>query len=281
MQLKKKGISYLLLCGFVLSSAVYASGPTIYKDKHHYKDYKDMPAQSYNHFEVIGAGGIAKLDAGNGTLGVTSSEKDSLVQTNSNNWNTQAAQLGVGYIYYFGHATPYSENAQWFTSIEPQVNLYYLASNSINGYVSRFQNPSYSGISFDIPLHSTRLMLDAALTAVSWRRLSLYGIAGIGEAWNRISYSDSVNNNAGSSCPNQRVSLGSNTNTNFVWEAGLGLNFEASQRVGVSLEYLYTHLGTVKASGGGNEGSVTSPVISSPSFNLKSQTALLGLHIAI
>jgi opacity protein-like surface antigen len=262
------------------SSSDNAYQQQVFKDKRHYKDYKDPAPVDYNHFEILGAGGIAKLDAGNSQLGVTGSEQDRLVQTNSNNWNTAAAQLGVGYVYYFGNARPYSKKVQWFPSIEPEINGYYLASNSINGYVSRFNSPAYNDLSFDIPLHSARLMLDAALTVVSWRRTSLYGIAGIGEAWNRISYSDSEKNTS-PICTNQRVSLSSNTNTNFVWEVGAGLNYDVTRRVGVSLEYLYTHLGTVKTSGDANTGSIATPVISSPSFNLKSQTALLGLNIAL
>ena len=199
-----KGLSYLAC--YLAANAAFASTPakTLPTQKHEYKHtylikgephYKGafQPEKPRNHFEVIGAGGIAKLNAGNSQLGVTSSETDTLHQTNSNSWNTLAGQLGVGYVYYFRNAQQYPEHVQWFSSIEPQLNLYQLSSNSIDGNVLRFNNPNFNQLTYDIPFHSTRLMLDAALTVATWKKLSLYAIAGIGNAWNRASYSDTSN----------------------------------------------------------------------------------------
>lgn len=282
----KKGISYLLLCCFALSCSVFASTSRHhhkYHNHHHY-GYKGegrpvfTPEIMPNHFEVIGAGGVAALDAENSRLGVTSSEIDKLVQTNSDDWNTAAGQLGIGYIYNFCHASRCSDRVQWFPSIEPELNLYYLSSNSIDGDVWRFGSPGFNDLTFDMPLRSTRLMLDVALTVAAWRQYSIYAIGGLGNAWNRLGYSDRDKGNL--PCPEQRLRLSSHTRSQFAWEVGGGLNFAFNDRIGLSLEYLFTHLGNVRTSGSGNAGILTTAIIPAH-FNLSSQTGLLGLHIAL
>ena len=290
MKLKMKELPFLLLCCLAFNGSGFAESVPVKKQvqkpehKYGYKGegYKDAvlaKEKTPGHFEVIGALGIAKLDAGNSTLGVTSSETDRLVQTNGNNWNTLAGQLGAGYVYYFRNAQRYSDHVQWFPSIEPELNLYYLSSNSIKGNVWRFNSPAFNDLTFDIPIRSTRLMLDAALTVAAWKKLSIYAIGGIGNVWNRVGYSDT--DNSGNPCPDQRLKLNSNTNSHFAWEAGAGLAFAFNDRVALSLEYLYASLGTVETAATGNTGTITAPVIVPAHFNLKSQTGLLGLHIAL
>ncbi|MDR3477659.1 MAG: outer membrane beta-barrel protein [Gammaproteobacteria bacterium] len=308
MKLRTKVLPYFFVCCLAVNSSAFASSTTTttqthrvthhahkhvqkHTHKHKYKygygkykgesDYKQLvaPVKSANHFEVIGGLGIAKLNAGNGELGVTSSETDKLVQTNSSSWNTFGAQLGAGYVYYMRGAQQYADHVQYFPSIEPELNLYYLSSNSIKGNVWRFNNSNFNQLTYDIPLHSTRLMLDAALTLASYKRFSVYAIGGIGNAWNRTSYSDV--DGANTPCPDQRLSLGSHNNSNFAWEAGAGLTFAFNNRINLSAEYLYTNLGRIKTSGSGNSGLITAPVISPAHFNLKTQTALLALHIAL
>lgn len=232
-----------------------------------------------NHIDIIGALGFASLGASDGYLGVTSSETDKLVQTNDNKWNTFAAQLGVGYVYYLRNYSPFSDQLQWFTAIEPQLNGYYLGQSSIKGDVWRFSDPTFNEMTFNMPIQSYRLMVDGALTVVSKRQYSLYAIGGIGNAWNRVGYSDADRN--GVPCADQFLDLNSNTRSSFAWEVGGGLFYSFNNRFALSLEYLYADLGNVKTPDTGFTGSITAPVLVPASFRLTSQAALLGLHIAI
>lgn len=232
-----------------------------------------------NHIDIIGAIGVANLAAGNGSLGVTSSETDTLVQTNGNNWNTLAAQLGVGYVHYLRNYNPYSDQVQWFTAIEPELNGYYLGQNSINGDVWRFGSPNFNDMTYNMPIDSYRLMLDGALTVVSKRQYSLYAIGGIGNAWNRVGYNDADRN--GIPCADQFLNLNSTTHSSFAWEAGAGLSYAFNNRFSLSLEYLYADLGNVQTSGTGFTGTITTPVLVPANFKLTSQAALFGLHVAI
>ncbi|CEG58387.1 SPOR domain-containing protein [Legionella fallonii] len=232
-----------------------------------------------NHIDFIGAIGVANLAADNGYLGVTSSETDTLVQTNGNNWNALAAQLGVGYVYYLRNYDPYSDQIQWFTAIEPELNGYYLGQSNIKGDVWRFGSPDFNDMTYDMPINSYRLMVDGALTVVSKRQYSLYAIGGIGNAWNRAGYSDASLN--GIPCADQSLNLNTATHSSFAWEVGAGLSYAFNNRFSLSLEYLYADLGNVQTSGTGFTGTISTPVLIPANFKLTSQAALVGLHVAI
>ncbi len=238
-------------------------------------------------FEIIGGLGGAQVNAGNSELGVTQSETDKLVQTNTNAWNSWIGQVGLGFIYYFGSPLRYSEQIQWFPSLEPELNLKQLSNNNITGNVWRFNSPAFNDLTFNTSLSSTRLMADAALTIASYKQFSIYAIGGIGNAWNRLDYSDidnagSGSGDAGGSCPDQRLRLDQHTSTNFAWETGVGLTYAINQRIGISIEYQYVNLGNPTTSATGDTGTITKPVIVAAQFNnLTSQTVLAGLHIAL
>jgi len=237
------------------------------------------PVMAQNHFEIIGAAGVANLKTGNGFLGVTTSETDRLVQTNRGDWDTFSGQLGVGYVYYFPGAQRYSESTQWFPAIEPEVNGYYIGQNNIEGDVWRFGSSEFNQMIYKMPTQSTRLMFDTALTILSKRQYSLYGIGGIGNAWNRVSYRDA--DRSGVPCVDQELHLNSSRHSNFAWEAGAGLSYAFNQHIALSLEYLYADLGKVNSSSEGTMGTITTPVLVPAHFNITAQSALLGLHIIV
>jgi hypothetical protein len=139
-----------------------------------------VPAASPDHFEVTGSLGIANFRADDSLLGVTSDETNKLVQTNANQWDAFGAQIGGSYVHYLHGAQRYSPQVQWFSSTEPQINLYYLGNADIEGDVWRFRDPRFNQLTFDAPIHSTRLMFDVALNIVSRKQLSLYAIGGLG-----------------------------------------------------------------------------------------------------
>ena len=221
--------------------------------------------------------GIAGLRANDTNLGVTESETDKLV--NKDAWGTFAAQLGIGYVYYFRDSQQYSDQTQWFPSIEPELNVYYLGGNSgLKGDVWRYGESQYNDLTYKASVNSVRLMFDAALTIVSHKHFSLYAKGGIGDAWNRMGYIDKDNDGLPT---NQRLNLNSHARSNFAWEVGGGLNCAFNDRIGLSLEYLYADLGKAKSSAAGSYGTITEPVIIPADFRIKAQTVLLGLHVTL
>lgn len=231
-----------------------------------------------DHYELIGAYGIAKGNWGDLQLGVTSNETDTLKQTNQSTWNAPVGQIGAGYVYYREHARAYSRYVQWLPSIEPEVN-FYASSNRINGTVYRFNNPGYNDLNYGSTINTMRLMLDAALTIVSKSKYSLFAIGGIGGARSTISYSDNGNGNDGCGLPS--LTLNNNNHKSFVWELGTGVAYAFTDRGNLSLEYLYTNYGNLKLPTSINNGSLTAPQISSTYARFYTQSVLLGLHIGL
>jgi len=230
------------------------------------------------YFELIGAGSVSAVIAGNGLLGVTGNEVDTLIQTNRNDWNSWGGQLGAGYVYFISNAQKYSDKVQWFPRIEPELNVYYTSYKN-SGDVFRFGSSAFNSLTYTIPVDSTRLMVDGALTVASWRQISTYIIGGIGNAWNRIGYRDEVA--VSTPCNIANLKLNNNNSSNFVWEAGAGLTYDINKNIALSFEYLYTDFGTLKTSGNGTAYGITTPLISPASFNFAAQGLLLGLHIVV
>jgi hypothetical protein len=230
-----------------------------------------------NHYEAIGALGVANLRPTNSQLGLTQSETDTLVPTNKRVWQTLAAQIGTGYLYFLRDSNLTPNSLHWLSSLEPQINFYYLTSSSLKGQIYRFSNPNFNDFTFNIPVNSSRLMLDLALTALTYKNLSAFGILGMGEAWTVLGYNESANGG----CPESGLSLANNSTLHFAWEVGGGLLYSFNERIGLSIEYLYTDLGRVRLSTTGNAGLITVPILNSGYFRLRSQTGLLGLHIAL
>ena len=98
MKSKANGFYSISLCCLALSGTVFAGA-------------MGGVMADPNHFDLIGAGGVANLMAGDGFLGVTSSETDRLVQTNRNAWNTFTGQVGL--------AMPIIFTARSFTQNRP------------------------------------------------------------------------------------------------------------------------------------------------------------------
>jgi outer membrane autotransporter protein len=260
--------------GFYLSiwSITLICSPVIFAGGMGPKSLEHTPG----YFELIGAGSLSAVIANNGQLGVTSDEIDTLVGTNRNAWNFWGGQLGLGYVYFLFNAQKYSDNIQWLPRIEPELNVYY-SSYTNAGDIYRFGSSAFNSLTYTIPVDSTRLMFDGALTVASWRQISAYLIGGLGNAWNRIGYRDEVKNTL---CNVENLNLNNNSSSNFVWEAGAGLAYDINKHIAISFEYLYTNFGTLNTSVNGNIDGITTPLISPASFNLATQGLLLGLHIA-
>lgn len=291
MQLMIKESLFSLVC-LSLSCSVFAAAPLkkhnlsySYNNHHPYRtyapDYKnEMPLilTNPNHWEIIGAGGIANVDAGHSYLGVTSSETDELVQTNEDDWKTAVEQAGIGFVYYFPNKQRFSCCTQWFPSIEPELN-YYHSSFHINGDVYRFSDPAFNEFSYKSTIETSRLMLDAALTVVSKGEYSLFVIGGIGEARHKVSYHDSGSVN--DPCNLAALRLSDRNQSNYVWEAGAGVAYAFNNRFNLSLEYLYTNFGKLKLTSSAHSTTLTIPQITPSPFTLHSQAVLLGLHVGL
>lgn len=233
------------------------------------------PAQVFheNHPEVIIAGGIAGAHTRDSHMQVTATEQDMLAQTNSYQWNTGLAQLGMGYVFYWADGPRISDDLRWFPTFEPMLNLYY-ADYDINGDVYRFNSILLDDVKYRTRVRNTRLLLDAALAIVSKGRFSFNLLLGVGEGWSTLNYRDKMGTAT-------RIRLNEERENNVVWEWGGGLNYAFNNCFNLSLQYIFTDLGRMHLASTGETNGIIAPTLAGPGFQVTTQAIMLGVHIAL
>lgn len=226
-------------------------------------------------FEILIFGGVTNVNATDTHVKVSDSDTDKFVQSNDNDWNAWTAQLGVGYVYPLTDELS-SGDVQWFPIINPQLNVYYLGNADIHSDVYLYGMDEYDFMDSAMDYDSTRLMFDLGLTIAQIDQFSVYALAGAGIAWNNVNL-NATPNQEGIDCGIYPYSLNDNNSTSFAYEFGGGVTYAASDRVAISLEYLYAGINDVKL------GSDTSSDfdLEGSSFDVNSQSVLLGLRFAI
>jgi opacity protein-like surface antigen len=226
-----------------------------------------------NHPEVIVAGGIAGAHTRDSHMQVTATEQDMLAQTNSYQWNTGIAQLGMGYVFYWADGPRISDELRWFPTFEPMLNLYY-ADYDISGDVYRFNNIFLDDVRYRTRVKNTRLLFDVALAIVSKGRYSFNLLLGVGEGWSTLNYRDKI----GSAT---RIRLNEERENNVVWEWGGGLNYAFSNCFNVSLQYIFTDLGRMHLANTGETNGIVAPTLTGAGFQVTTQAIMLGVHVAL
>src|SRR5579885_1065837 len=211
------------------------------------------------HMEFSIAGGAALDDFDNLKLLVTSTETDTLHQTNDSR-SAFISTIGLGYDFLMG--PDYSCRIH---DILIGLNLYNVNLDN-KGTVYQFENPSLNNYDYDLPVYTTRLMFDVKVAAPAWHDLMPYLTAGIGMSWNRASYQD---------YPSPEfvapITLNSREQLKFAYEAGVGVKSPLTQAVSVHAEYLYANLGHARTSAYGN-----TQVLSAVSVPLHVNSFLIG-----
>lgn len=226
-----------------------------------------LPLAAAN-FDIHGGGGIAKYHTERSSIAISGSEIDTLGQPNSN-WDNGIYQLG--FSFFPGSALPVSGMYNFLQTMSFQLNGYHIADESLKGPVYRFGDPRFNDYNYRMHVRSYRLMADAVVNAFDVNNLSIYGKAGIGEAWHQVNYADYPIDGSGFSS----ISSRNKTRHSVAWEAGAGAQYNFTNQLGVSLEYLYMGTGKVKL------GQVTSNSCvhaSSPKINLDNSAFLVNLH---
>jgi len=217
------------------------------------------------YWEFLALGAFGAVDTSDFVISETESWKDKF-SPNDESWEAWSAQLGVGYMIPLFDAEEYSDEVQWFPGIEPQLNVYYLDGNT-DGDVYLFESPDFNNARYGLDIESTRLMFDTALTFASWRNVSVYGLAGLGIAWNHVGFNITPDDD----CP-YTLYPESRSQTNFAYEFGGGVTFDITERVAFSAEYLYTGFSDVDVKMNGYE---------SDNIELNSQAVFFGFRVAI
>lgn len=224
------------------------------------------------HFEAHIWGGWAGFDPQDADLKFHGVEDK--LRNSDNDWDSWTAQIGVGYVQPLFCAEECSNELQWLTAIQPQINLYYVDGN-VNGDLDYNGSHHYKSES-TLKIQSTRLMLDGELTLAQWRNISVYGLAGLGIAWNRVGLNahglHGFDPDTQDEWEIEGFSDCKQTSTSFAYEFGGGITADVTDRLGVSLQYLFTGMDAVELSSHHHDGT---------DFHLNTQALMLGLRWAI
>ncbi len=125
-----------------------------------------------NHAELSIAGGIARINSSTPSLMATATEIDSLYQTSHH--TTAIGAIGWGYDYLLT-----SHKKTVIHNILIGLRLYDFSVTN-RGQVYQYGDAQLNNFSYSLPVHSTRLILDEKLVAMSWHQVSPYILAGLG-----------------------------------------------------------------------------------------------------
>ncbi|MGA2654390.1 MAG: hypothetical protein ABSF18_00230 [Gammaproteobacteria bacterium] len=234
-----------------------------------------MAEEEYEPFvEIIAMGGVVAVDTGNTSLHIRDSQTDLETDLLKNNeeWSGWVAQLGVGYVYELTNDFD-TDDFQFLPTINPQFNVYYIGDHDIDGNVVRFGD-TYDGVDYTQEFSSTRLMFDLGITLVQYEEISLYGLAGLGIAFNTLNTTFSSDE-----FPFYNDSNLSESSTSFAYEFGAGLAYAIDTDLTVNVQYLITGINDVDL--GSNDTNSKGFDVSADQYNIITQAGMIGLRYAL
>ena len=226
-------------------------------------------------YELVGGLGAAQNKIGKASLGLFGPLITDLLAQTHNDYGHLMGHVGLGYHYYLGPSDRYSDQTAWFPSIEPILNLYWYDIKAV-GTRYLLSNPDYGYVSFEMPIHTTNLMIDVLLNIFTYKHFNWFILGGVGEAWTRLSYNDHPN----SGFYVNPVKLNERSQSNNAYEWATGISYTFNPRLRLSFEYLYTHIGNIRTSGNGTLAGVPWPFFDPPGFSLRTQSLLLDVYVS-
>ena len=147
-------------------------------------------------------------------------------------------------------------NQQWMPAFSLGLDYQYLSPYETNGTITQYSNPLFNNYSYQIKTSSNVLLVAAKANVFQLNRFSPYISGGLGGAVN-----DSYNyNETAFSGVTPRISpaFKHNTNTEFAYHVGAGLDLDLSSSFLISVGYLYQNIGKVVSGNGVTTWSKTS-----------------------
>lgn len=177
-------------------------------------------------------------------------------------------RAGLGYHFFADQLN----NRPFFNDLLVQINWSH-NSATIKGLVWDNGNPNVANQSFHTPFTTTSLMLDIKPSLFTFYQTSFYPIAGLGLAWNQVSYYDTPIDPETPSWATSGIQLPQASNKSIAYDLGCGFRTNLTKHLSTSLEYVNTYLGRMAPNAQSlSEQSIIKP----PVFPVRSQTVFLG-----
>jgi opacity protein-like surface antigen len=145
----------------------------------------------------------------------------------------------------------WARNQFWFPAAALGLRYQHFSEREIEGSVTQYSTPIYTNYAYTWSSRSNVLSVNGKLNVFQLKRLLPYISGGIGGAHNRTgAYKESAYANI---TPRLSPDYTSNNQTNFYYDAGVGLDVLVTTQLIVSLGYNYHSLGEI-TSGSGHHG---------------------------
>jgi opacity protein-like surface antigen len=220
--------------------------------------------------ELLLMAGVTTTDSENATLETFSFQE--LEQTNQSDWNFFTGQVGVSYVYPLADFS--TGVVDWFPSIMPQINVYFIDSGEIVG--NMYEQPTnVNNLDYTMDYDNIRAMFDLGITVLAIDRFSIYALAGVGMSWNSIDFKanptpEGMDNDV------DPFELYGQHSSSMAYEFGGGVSYALLDSVAISVEYLYAGILDVKIDQDNNDYTAD---VASTEFDINTQTILAGLRL--
>lgn len=226
----------LTLLGLCLSCTLMASA-TAQRAKHH------AYAKAANHWFLSVGGGMdyphlnANSRVNNGSGFPAPGNQD--IYSYQNNHHP---------FFTFAGGYRFNRDRFWFPSLSLGLTYQYLPSNDLGGKIMQFSDPSFLNYNFKIGVSASILLAVAKFNFLATQGFSPYVSAGAGAAYVRTgSYGETALPNV---TPRTSAGYAENTNTQFAYALGAGLDYQLNQRFILSGGYQYLSLGRLNTGSG-------------------------------
>lgn len=145
----------------------------------------------------------------------------------------------------------YAATRLWLPALSLGLNYQYLPSNDIGGHIVQYSDPTFTNYNFRWDITTQLLLAAAKLNLFQYHHLMPYVSAGMGAAYIRASsYHETA---LAGVTPRTSAGFAENTNTQFAYTLGAGLDYQINSTWLVSGGYQYLNLGKIR-SGSGSAG---------------------------
>lgn len=146
---------------------------------------------------------------------------------------------------------------EFLTAYSLRLNYLYGLSSEVSGNILQYSLPEFNNYDYQYDVQSQALFAQLKIDLYEFANISPFISGGIGAAWNRFSdYSETAKDNI---TPRVSPDYSNNTQSDFAFILGAGLDYEIDEDWFLLLEYNYADFGGITF--GGSDADVTSNII--------------------
>lgn len=161
----------------------------------------------------------------------------------------------TGGMFFLSAGHRWERDNTWLSAYSLGLYYQYLFNHNINGTITQYSDPEFLNYSYQWGNSSNLILISNKLNIYQVKKWSPYVSLGLGVALNRSgTYTETAYTNV---TPRYSPDYASSTSSNFAYQLGLGIDYQATPSWILGLGYLYQNLGTSESGPGASTWSST------------------------